>query len=131
MVLHQDLGERHPHVAGIAKSVQQKDRRSVAAKADVLRAAADRHLLAMKNSGPRPAACHGSSPMNCRVSIAGFAATSKALEAYGAGRRDAAGEALLGIERNGPKRRQKRAGAASPRTNGHSRQWHGKLSETG
>src|SRR5580700_10477727 len=83
MVFHQDLGERNPHVAGIAKSVQQ-DRRALAAKADVLSAAAHRHLLALKNSGPCPAACHASSPMNCRASIAGFAATSKTLEAYGA-----------------------------------------------
>src|SRR5580658_3638248 len=84
MVLHQDLGERQPHVAGIAKSVQQQHRRAAAAKADVLRAAAHRHLLAVKSRGPRPAICHASSPMNCRVSIAGFAATSKALEAHGA-----------------------------------------------
>src|SRR5580692_1401386 len=84
MVFHQDLGERNPHVAGIAKSVQQQDRRAVAAKADVLSAAAHGHLLVAKSRGPRPAACHASSPMNCRVSIAGFAVTSKALEAYGA-----------------------------------------------
>jgi hypothetical protein len=52
----------------------------LAAKANVLRAAAHRHLLAAKNRRPRPAACHASSPMNSRVSIAGFAAASKTSE---------------------------------------------------
>ena len=48
------------------------------------------------------------------------------------GKRDAAGAALPGNERNGPKGRPRPAGrqSASSGTNGHSRQWHGKLSET-
>jgi hypothetical protein len=52
VVFHQNLSERNPHVAGVAKPVQQQDRRAMTTDPDVLSAAANRHLLAVKSGGP-------------------------------------------------------------------------------
>ena len=47
-----DLGERRPHVAGVAEAVKQHDGRAAAADADILGSVADRHLLGTEGCGP-------------------------------------------------------------------------------
>jgi len=53
VVFHQNLSERNPHVARVAKPVKQQNRRAVTTDPDVLSAAAHCHLLVAKGGGPR------------------------------------------------------------------------------
>lgn len=53
MILHQDLGERLPHVAVVAEAVQQHHGGAGTSDADTLCAVADRNLLGMKGGRPR------------------------------------------------------------------------------
>jgi hypothetical protein len=52
MILHQDFGERDPHVAGVAKSMKQQNRRAATGDAHILGAVRDRHLLGTDIRGP-------------------------------------------------------------------------------
>jgi hypothetical protein len=52
VILDERPGERRPHVAGVAETVEQNDRRPGAADADILSPAAHRHLLGAERGRP-------------------------------------------------------------------------------
>ena len=52
VVFNERIGERHPHIAGVAEAMKKQDGRSFAAEANVLRAVRHRHLLCSKRLRP-------------------------------------------------------------------------------
>jgi hypothetical protein len=52
VVFNERIGERHPHIAGIAEAMKKQDGRSLAAEANVLSAASHRYLLGTKSLRP-------------------------------------------------------------------------------
>lgn len=52
VLLRERLGERHPHVARVAETMQKHDSRARASDTDVLRTVAYRHLFGVEGRGP-------------------------------------------------------------------------------
>jgi hypothetical protein len=52
VVFDEHIGDRRPHIAGVAEAMKQQDRRPLAADADILRTVRHRHLLCRERFRP-------------------------------------------------------------------------------
>jgi hypothetical protein len=52
VAVNERVGERHPHIAGVAEAMKKQDSWSFSAEANILSAASHRHLLCSKRLRP-------------------------------------------------------------------------------